>query len=92
MSWTVLTQPVIRFSSLMIKEENVNAARVLGIRAFIFGESTVLTLLQMSVSPVSKAGRYLSQNAKQCDSITSTGVSIADNFAKLLIVDTLPEE
>ncbi|KAI5917034.1 hypothetical protein F4810DRAFT_716849 [Camillea tinctor] len=36
--------------------------------------------------------RYLFQNAKQCDSVTESGVTFADNFAKLLIVDSLQDQ
>jgi HAD superfamily hydrolase (TIGR01509 family) len=74
------------------KDENVNAARALGIRGFVFGESTVHTLHEMFNSPVGKGWRYLFQNAKQCDSVTDSGVTFADNFAKLLIVDSLQDQ
>lgn len=74
------------------KEENIQAAQGLGIRGFVFGESTVQTLREMFHSPVGKGWRYLFQHAKQCDSITTSGVAFADNFAKLLIVDSLQDQ
>lgn len=74
------------------KEENVLAARELGIRGMVFGESTVHTLREMFDSPVGRGWRYLFQNASQCDSVTDGGVAFADNFAKLLIVDSLKDQ
>ncbi|KAI1384970.1 Haloacid dehalogenase-like hydrolase-domain-containing protein [Hypoxylon trugodes] len=71
------------------KEENVQAARTLGIQGFVFGQSTVHTLRSMFDNPVGKGWRYLFLNAKHCDSVTDTGVTFSDNFAKLLIVDSL---
>ncbi|KAL7621715.1 hypothetical protein AAE478_009042 [Parahypoxylon ruwenzoriense] len=74
------------------KEENVRTALALGIRGFVFGESTLHTLREMFDSPVGKGWRYLFQNAKQCDSTTNkSGAAFADNFAKLLIVDSLQD-
>ncbi|APA11940.1 hypothetical protein sscle_08g067100 [Sclerotinia sclerotiorum 1980 UF-70] len=73
------------------KEDNVNAARQLGIRGYVFGESTIHMLSEIFDSPVSKGSRYLFQNAKHCDSITMSGVTFADNFAKLLILDSLQD-
>jgi HAD superfamily hydrolase (TIGR01509 family) len=74
------------------KEENIQAARALGIQGFVFGNSTIHTLRDMFGSPVGRGWRYLFQNAKQCDSITDSGVTFADNFAKLLIVDSLKDQ
>ncbi|KAK7743157.1 hypothetical protein SLS53_004242 [Cytospora paraplurivora] len=74
------------------KEENIQAARELGIRGFVFGESTVETLRSIFDTPVSKGWRYLYQHAKHCDSVTNTGVTFSDNFAKLFIVDTLHDQ
>jgi len=74
------------------KEVNVNAARSLGIRAFVFGGPTVPMLRELFDNPVSKGWRYLFQNAKQCHSFTNTGVAFADNFAKLLIADSLQDQ
>ncbi|KAI0841508.1 Haloacid dehalogenase-like hydrolase-domain-containing protein [Hypoxylon sp. FL0890] len=74
------------------KEENVQAARALGIRGLIFGDSTVHTLRAMFESPVGKGWRYLFQNAKNCHSVTDSGVAFADNFAKLLILDLLRDQ
>lgn len=74
------------------KEENVNAARAVGIGGYIFGKSTVGTLHEIFNSPVGKGWRYLYQNAKLCESITDSGVTFADNFAKLLILDALQDQ
>lgn len=74
------------------KKENVRAAQESGIQGLVFGESTAQTLRGMFASPVARGWRYLFQNAKQCDSITDTGVTFADNFAKLLIVDALKDQ
>lgn len=74
------------------KEKNVQAARALGIRGSVFGQSTVDDLRGTFDSPVGKGWRYLFQNANQCDSITDSGVAFEDNFAKLLIVDLLQDK
>lgn len=73
------------------KEENVQAARALGVQGLVFGDSTVHLLSEMFESPVGKGWRWLYRNANQCDSITSNGAAFADNFAKLLIVDVLKD-
>ncbi|KAJ8119514.1 hypothetical protein ONZ43_g3547 [Nemania bipapillata] len=74
------------------KKENVNAAQTLGIRSFVFGDSTVAILRDIFDSPVGKGWRYLFQNAAKCDSITMNGVAFADNFSKLLIADLLDDK
>lgn len=73
------------------KEENVQAARELGIRGFVFEPSTVQSLHEIFNSPVGKGWRYLFQHGGRCDSVTSNGVSFRDNFAKLLIMDILDD-
>ncbi|ROW07689.1 hypothetical protein VMCG_03659 [Cytospora schulzeri] len=42
-------------------------------------------------SPVAKGWRYLFQNAKQCESITDSGVVFAEHSSKLLIADVLQD-
>lgn len=74
------------------KEENVDAARALGIRGIVFADSTLQTLRGMFESPVGRGWRYLFQNANKCDSITNCGVEFEDNFAKLLIMDSLQDQ
>ena len=76
------------------KEENIRSARGLGIHGIVFrdGQSTVHTLRDMLDSPVGRGWRYLYQNAKGCLSITDGGVGFADNFAKLLIAETLCDQ
>lgn len=71
------------------KEENINAAKTLGIHGLVFQETTVHTLRKLFDNPVAKAWGYLFQNAKHCDSVTSSGIAFTDNFAKLLVADTL---
>lgn len=72
------------------KKENVQAARALGIRGQTFGQSTILTLRTMMMNPISRGWQYLFQNAGRLNSVTNSGVDFEDNFAKLLIADTLP--
>lgn len=71
------------------KEENIRSAKSLGIRGYIFEHSRIQSLRITLESPVGRAWTYLFQNAKTCNSITNSGVGFSDNFAKLLIADTL---
>lgn len=73
------------------KEANAHAARELGIRGFVFEESTAHNLHDILNNPVGKGWRYLFQHADYCDSVTSSAVSFADNFAKPLIRDVLDD-
>ncbi|KAI1800362.1 HAD-like protein [Daldinia bambusicola] len=73
------------------KEENVNGARAVGIWGLVFGKSTANMLDEMLNSPIGRGWRYLFRNAKQCGSVTDSGVVFADNFAKLLVADTLQD-
>ncbi|KAB8294828.1 hypothetical protein EYC80_006789 [Monilinia laxa] len=73
------------------KDENADAARTLGIRGLVFGDWTVDTLREIFYSPIGKGWRWLYQNANQCGSTTTSGITFADNFAKLLIVDILQD-
>ncbi|CCD33681.1 hypothetical protein BofuT4_P066400.1 [Botrytis cinerea T4] len=74
------------------KKENVDTARALGIRRFVFGNSTIGSLSQTFHSPIGKGWRWLYQNANKCDSFTTNQVTFADNFAKLLIMETLQDQ
>lgn len=74
------------------KKENVLAAEALGIRGFVFKDSVVDELRQIFFSPIAKGWRYLLENAKCCDSITKSGITFGDNFAKLLILDALRDK
>ncbi|KUI72797.1 Alpha-D-glucose-1-phosphate phosphatase YihX [Cytospora mali] len=74
------------------KEENIRAAQALGIRGYVFDESTVRVLREALESPIGRGWRYIYENANHCDSITNSGVAFTDNFAKLLIADTLKNE
>lgn len=71
------------------KEENILAARALGIRGCVFEQSTIQSLRETLESPIGRGWRYLFQHAKQCNSITNTGIVFADNFAQLLIADSV---
>lgn len=73
------------------KEENVRAAQALGIRGYVFGESTIHVLRKMFDSAVGKGWRWLFRNAERCDSVMDSGVTFEDNFAKLLIMDVLQD-
>lgn len=74
------------------KKENVEAAKALGIRGFVFEDSVVDELRKMFFSPIAKGWRYLLENAKHCNSTTESGITFGDNFAKLLILDALRDE
>ncbi|PSN60217.1 HAD-like protein [Corynespora cassiicola Philippines] len=69
------------------KQENVLAAEALGIKGIVFDGSAVPTLEKMLDNPVAKGYEYLRRNAKKHVSVTSTGVEIDDNFARLLILE-----
>lgn len=69
------------------KQENVASAESLGIESFVFNDSTIVDLKRRLNDPYSKGLAYLRQNAQQFNSITSNGISIPDNFAKLLILE-----
>lgn len=74
------------------KEENVRAAESLGMRGLVFGDDTVQTLRDMFYGTVGKGWRFLFRNKGGCfGSTTDGGVRFADNFAKLLILDTLQD-
>ncbi|KAI0414171.1 HAD-like protein [Xylaria grammica] len=73
------------------KEENIHAARVLGIQGHVFGPSTITTLRQVFQSPVGRGWGYLFRNARSCESVTDSGITFADNFARLLIADSLQD-
>lgn len=72
------------------KEEHVHAARALGTRGFIFGDSTVRTFRETFDSPIGELEIPI-PNTRHCDPVTNSRVSFADNFVKLLIIDTLQE-
>ncbi|KAF2680431.1 HAD-like protein [Lentithecium fluviatile CBS 122367] len=69
------------------KQENVASAESLGINSFVFNDLTIVDLKRRLNDPYSKGLAYLHQNAQQFNSITSNGISIPDNFAKLLILE-----
>ena len=75
------------------KIENVRAARSLGIASVQFdGGSRVACILRgLFESPVRKGYDYLYRNAKQFASMTESGILISENFAQLLILDTIQD-
>ncbi|KAI1300650.1 HAD-like protein [Xylaria venustula] len=73
------------------KEENIQAAQTLGIRGLVYGPSTLDAMRQIFESPVGKGWRYLFRNAQRYPSETHTGVTYDDNFANLLIRETVKD-
>ena len=67
--------------------ENVAAANRMGIRGFIYDDSTLTILHDILFGPVARGYQYLYQSDRCFDSITDTGVAVGDNFAKLLILE-----
>lgn len=75
------------------KTENVLAAKSLGIDSIVFDNNvnviqSVRTILH---DPIGRAFQYLQNYSKEFDSFTDTGVNVPDNFAQLLILETLQE-
>lgn len=73
------------------KEDNVLAAKSLGMKAFVFDHSTIDKLQAMFDDPIAKGRRFLHRNAKKFDSVTDNGITVADNFAELLILEATKE-
>ncbi|CAI6334380.1 unnamed protein product [Periconia digitata] len=69
------------------REENVSAARKVGLNGFVFDGNTVQRLQEILDDPVTRGFDYLSRNRGRFRSITDSGISIDDNFAKLLILE-----
>jgi HAD superfamily hydrolase (TIGR01509 family) len=69
------------------KYENVLAANEVGIRGLIFDNDTVNTLEHILYGPIARGYEYLRLNRKQFNSVTDSGISVEDNFAKLLILE-----
>ena len=76
------------------KMENVLAAKSLGIDSLVFDNNdTVLHALRTILhDPVGKAFQYLYRHSHQFVSITDTGVEVPDNFAQLLMLDTMQDQ
>jgi len=73
------------------KKENVLAAETLGIKALIFDHSTLNNLQTMLNGQVAKGCKYMYSNAKNFDSVTESGVIVADNFSQLLILEAMQD-
>ncbi|PSR90637.1 Haloacid dehalogenase-like hydrolase-domain-containing protein [Coniella lustricola] len=73
------------------KEENIQAARDFGIQGLVHQGSTIQILRELFEDPVTRGWRYILRNEKQYNSVTNTGVTFADNFAELLIVELLKD-
>ena len=69
------------------KQENVASANSIGMNSVLFNESTILDLKRRLNDPYLKGLAYLHRNAPEFHSITDTGISNPDNFAKLLILE-----
>ncbi|KAH7154595.1 HAD-like domain-containing protein [Fusarium sp. MPI-SDFR-AT-0072] len=70
------------------KVENVTAAQALGFKGIVFkdNESLVRVLHNALSDPVSRAQRFLSQNAKKMFCTLSTGQMQPDNYSQLVIL------
>ncbi|KAI1274948.1 HAD-like protein [Xylaria sp. FL0933] len=73
------------------KEENVHAAQSLGIHSLVYGSSTLVTLRQIFKSPIARGWGYLYRNVPRCETATSAGFTVSENFANLLIADSLQD-
>ena len=75
------------------KMENVMAARSLGIDSILFDSNVTVvnTLRTILYDPLGVAFQYLHRHAQQFDSITDTGINVPDNFARLLILETMQD-
>lgn len=74
------------------KRENVAAAESLGVKGFIFDNSTVSVLRALFNNPLAKGYQFLQRNAKQFNSVTNSGVEFADNFAELLLLEATGDQ
>lgn len=76
------------------KVENVFSARSLGMHGIIFDNtSNVIRKLRNAFGdPVKRGKAFLSRNAKQLQSVTENGITIDDNFAKLLILSATKDQ
>ena len=72
---------------------NVLAAKSLGIESIVFdGNNNVAhTLRSLLDDPVKRGYEYLYRNAKCFESITNSGIVILENFARLLVLDTIQD-
>jgi beta-phosphoglucomutase-like phosphatase (HAD superfamily) len=71
------------------KPENVLSARSFGMRGIIFDDQKrVIQAIRNAVEdPVQHARSYLQRNAKLLHSVTSTGLTLKENFAQLLMLE-----
>ncbi|KAI1348679.1 HAD-like protein [Xylaria sp. FL0043] len=74
------------------KKENIHAAQSFGIHSLVYGSSTLATLRQMFESPVARGWGYLYRNVQSCETVTSAGLAVGDNYAKFLIADSLQDK
>lgn len=76
------------------KVENVLAARSLGIDSIVFDNNAAVVhaLRKTLYDPVGMAFQYLYRHAQHFDSITDSGVDVPDNFAQLLILETMQDQ
>lgn len=69
--------------------DNILMALSLGLQGVVYQEDSmsrsILNLIQ--IDPVRRGTRFLQQNARNLPSSTSTGVSVKENFAQLLLLE-----
>jgi len=65
----------------------VLAANEVGIRGLVFDSETMYALQDILHGPIARGYDYLHRSGKQFDSVTDNGLSVGDNFAKLLILE-----
>jgi FMN phosphatase YigB (HAD superfamily) len=71
------------------KPDNVLSARSFGMRGIVFDDQkrVIQAILNAVEDPVTRARSYLQRNAKLLHSVTSTGVTLMENFTQLLILE-----
>ena len=75
------------------RQENILVAKSLGINSIMFNDNTTVihSLKTILYDPIGKAFQYLNRQA-HFDSITDTGICVSDNFARLMILDTMRDQ
>lgn len=73
------------------KQENVLASEALRINAFVFDETTFRNIQSMLDDPVTKGYEYLYRNVKHLDSVTDSGIVVANNFGQLMILEAMQD-
>ncbi|KAI4212896.1 MAG: hypothetical protein LQ351_004421 [Letrouitia transgressa] len=76
------------------KTENVLAAKSLGIDSIMFNNniSVIHALRSLLNDPTGRAFEFLYHRQRPFNSVTDTGIDIPDNFAQLLLLDTMQDQ